>query len=38
MKILIVLAHPETKSSNVAMCYAAIETLQKQGHEVKTSD
>ncbi|HEY5823641.1 MAG TPA: NAD(P)H-dependent oxidoreductase [Cyclobacteriaceae bacterium] len=38
MKILIVLAHPEWKSFNTAMYTTAIEALQKQGHEVKTSD
>lgn len=38
MKILIVLAHPESKSFNAAMYYSAIETLQKEGHEIKTSD
>lgn len=38
MKILIVLAHPEPKSFNGTLYQTAIETLQAQGHEVKTSD
>ncbi|QNL51063.1 NAD(P)H-dependent oxidoreductase [Olivibacter sp. SDN3] len=38
MKILIVLAHPETQSFNAAMFRKAIETLRIEGHEVKTSD
>lgn len=38
MKILIVLAHPEPKSFNGALYQTAIETLQKEGHEVQTSD
>lgn len=38
MKILIVLAHPEPNSFNAALFRTAIETLQKAGHEVKTSD
>ncbi len=38
MKILIVLAHPEPKSFNAAMYHVAIESLQKDGHDVKTSD
>lgn len=38
MKILIVLAHPEPKSFNAAIYQTAIETLQKQGHEIVTSD
>ncbi|RYF10676.1 MAG: flavodoxin family protein, partial [Flavobacteriales bacterium] len=38
MKILIVLAHPETKSFNAAMFQSAIRTLEDHGHEIKTSD
>jgi NAD(P)H dehydrogenase (quinone) len=38
MKILIVLAHPEHQSFNGAMFRTAVETLSKEGHEVKTSD
>lgn len=38
MKILIVLAHPEPKSFNYAMFQTAIQTLEKNGHHVKTSD
>ncbi|HBX19810.1 MAG TPA: flavodoxin family protein [Porphyromonadaceae bacterium] len=38
MKILIVFAHPEPKSFNGALYRTAVETLQEQGHEVKTSD
>lgn len=38
MKILIILAHPETKSFNSALYDTAIDTLKKNGHEVKTSD
>lgn len=38
MKILIVIAHPEPKSFNAAMYQEAIKTLEKNGHEVKTSD
>ena len=38
MKILIVIAHPEPKSFNAAMYRQAIQTLEKNGHEVKTSD
>ncbi|MFT4202433.1 MAG: NAD(P)H-dependent oxidoreductase [Chitinophagaceae bacterium] len=38
MKVLIVLAHPESKSFNAAMYQSAIKTLEAGGHEVKTSD
>ncbi|UWX60707.1 NAD(P)H-dependent oxidoreductase [Chryseobacterium oranimense] len=38
MKILIVLAHPEEKSFNAAMFNTAVRTLEKEGHEVKTTD
>lgn len=38
MNVLIVFAHPETKSFNGALYQTAIETLQNQGHKVKTSD
>jgi len=38
MKVLIVLAHPESQSMNAAMFTTAIETLQAAGHEVKTSN
>jgi putative NADPH-quinone reductase len=38
MKILIVLAHPEPKSFNYAMCQMAIKTLKENGHEVKVTD
>lgn len=38
MKIFIVYWHPEPKSFNKAMFRAAQETLQSQGHEVRTSD
>jgi len=38
MKILIVVAHPESKSFNMEMTKTAITTLQQQGHEVQISD
>ncbi|MDQ0067632.1 NAD(P)H-dependent oxidoreductase [Chryseobacterium lathyri] len=38
MKILIILAHPEEKSFNAAMFNTAISTLEKEGHEVKTTN
>ncbi|REC79751.1 flavodoxin family protein [Chryseobacterium elymi] len=38
MKILIILAHPEEKSFNAAMFNTAISILEKEGHEVKTTD
>lgn len=38
MKVLVVLAHPEPESFNGAMYRAAIETLRREGHEVKVSD
>jgi len=38
MKILIVLAHPESKSMNGALFTTAIDTLTTAGHEVKASD
>ncbi len=38
MKILIIYAHPESKSINGAMYRTAIEYLTLAGHEVKTSD
>ncbi|KMQ62385.1 NADPH quinone oxidoreductase [Chryseobacterium sp. BLS98] len=38
MKILIVLAHPEEKSFNAAMFNTSVRTLEKEGHEVKTTD
>jgi NAD(P)H dehydrogenase (quinone) len=38
MKILILLAHPETQSMNGAMFRTAIQALEAAGHEVKTSD
>jgi len=38
MNVLIVLAHPEIKSFNGALYRTAIETLEKQGHRVRTSD
>ncbi|WP_343306504.1 NAD(P)H-dependent oxidoreductase [Chitinophaga niabensis] len=38
MKILIVYAHPESKSMNAAMFHEAIETLKAAGHEVQTTD
>lgn len=38
MRILIVIAHPEPKSFNAEMYRQAIQTLEKNGHEVKTSD
>lgn len=38
MNVLIVFAHPETKSFNGALYQTAIDTLQNQGHKVKTSD
>lgn len=38
MKVLIVYCHPEPNSFNHAMFAMAQETLQAQGHEVKTSD
>ncbi|MBB6372470.1 NAD(P)H-dependent oxidoreductase [Chryseobacterium shigense] len=38
MKILIILAHPEEKSFNAAMFNTAVRTLEKEGHEVKTTN
>jgi NAD(P)H dehydrogenase (quinone) len=38
MNILIVVAHPDPKSFNVALALAARETLQSQGHHVRSSD
>lgn len=38
MKILIVLAHPESKSMNGAMFDKAVDTLRGEGHEVRVSD
>ena len=38
MKVLIILAHPESKSFNAAMYQSAIKTLEENGHEVRTSD
>jgi NAD(P)H dehydrogenase (quinone) len=38
MHILIVCAHPEPASFNTALRLAAVETLQKKGHDVKVSD
>lgn len=38
MKVLIVLAHPEPQSFNATMYETAIEVLQKEGHEIKTSN
>jgi NAD(P)H dehydrogenase (quinone) len=38
MKILIVYAHPEPQSINGAMCRAAIEQLEADGHQVKVTD
>lgn len=36
--VLIVLAHPEPKSFNGALCDTAVKTLRAQGHAVTTSD
>ena len=38
MKILIVFAHPESRSLNGALRDVAIEELRAQGHEVRVSD
>jgi NAD(P)H dehydrogenase (quinone) len=38
MHILIVCAHPEPASFNTALRVAAVDTLQKKGHDVKVSD
>jgi NAD(P)H dehydrogenase (quinone) len=38
MRVLVVLAHPEPRSFNGAMCRTATETLLREGHEVKVSD
>lgn len=38
MNVLIVLAHPESKSFTGAMYQSAIETLTNAGHKVKVSD
>ncbi len=38
MKILIVYAHPEPQSFNGSLKDKAVETLQKEGHEVVVSD
>lgn len=38
MNVLIILAHPEPKSFNGALYQTAIDTLRRQGHEIKTSD
>lgn len=38
MNVLVVLAHPEPKSFSGAMFQSTIETLKKEGHQVKVSD
>ncbi|KAJ3438544.1 nad p h oxidoreductase-related [Anaeramoeba flamelloides] len=38
MKVLIVFAHPESKSFNAALKNTAVSTLTEAGHEVKVSD
>lgn len=38
MKVLIVYAHPEPQSFNAALKNTAVETLEKQGHQVQVSD
>ncbi len=38
MKVLLLLAHPEPQSMNGAMFTTAIETFEKAGHEVRTSN
>lgn len=38
MKVLIVFAHPESKSFNAALKDTAVETLLSLGHEVEVSD
>ncbi len=38
MKILLVFAHPESRSLNGALRDVAIEELTAQGHEVRVSD
>jgi NAD(P)H dehydrogenase (quinone) len=38
MKVLIVLAHPESKSFNGAMFQTAIDTFKDAGHDVQYSD
>ena len=38
MNIFIVLAHPEPRSFNASMFHLAVNTLQKRGHNVETSE
>ncbi|TDS13221.1 NAD(P)H-dependent oxidoreductase [Sphingobacterium paludis] len=38
MKVLLVVAHPEAKSFNLAMHQTAVNVLQQQGHEVQCTD
>lgn len=38
MKVLIVLAHPEPRSLNASLKNAAVEILQRHGHEVAVTD
>jgi NAD(P)H dehydrogenase (quinone) len=38
MKVLLVFAHPETRSLNAALRDVAIEELEAHGHEVRVSD
>ncbi|MEM8883138.1 MAG: NAD(P)H-dependent oxidoreductase [Planctomycetota bacterium] len=38
MKVFLLLAHPESQSFNGALHRRAVETLEAQGHEVRTSD
>jgi NAD(P)H dehydrogenase (quinone) len=38
MKILLVFAHPESRSLNGALRDVAVEELMNQGHEVRISD
>jgi NAD(P)H dehydrogenase (quinone) len=38
MRTLVVLAHPEPRSFNAALCAVAVGTLRELGHEVEVSD
>lgn len=38
MKVLLVFAHPEPRSLNVALLDVAVQELEAQGHEVRVSD
>ncbi|MBX5461827.1 MAG: NAD(P)H-dependent oxidoreductase, partial [Steroidobacteraceae bacterium] len=38
MKVLLVFAHPESRSLSAALRDVAIQELEAQGHEVRVSD